>query len=74
MTLGVKHLYLRQLSSKNKYQNKINIDKNKVSNDNKIISFDLEYLDNNRKNDIKIKNKIYINKIEYRDNKLYLLE
>ena len=74
MTLGIKHLYLRQLSLKNK--NKINLCENIVTKEDKIISFDLENLDsnNNKQNDIKIKNKIYINEIKFQNNKLYLLE
>jgi len=63
MTLGIKHLYLRQF--------KIHNLKNKEQKENfESISLEKEI----HQPVIKIKNKIYIDKIICKENKLYLLE
>lgn len=63
MTLGIKHLYLRQFKLKHL--------KNKEQNANfESISLEKEI----HSPTIKIKNKIYIDKIICKENKLYLLE
>jgi len=72
MTLGVKHLYFRQLKSKNRDKNKKDMSENILTKKDKIISFDYNDIPNKRKNIQKI-NKIYINQIKCKDNKLYLL-
>lgn len=63
MTLGIKHLYLKQFKLENL--------KNKEQKENfESISLEKEI----HQPVIKIKNKIYIDKIICKENKLYLLE